>query len=273
MKIMNWSVCLSLCMMSATTFAQTATFSRTTAAGGSAPVYDNFNHKFLDPLRWNLSSSCYTGDGLEMECVREIQTGQLRLAHRNFGQRDSDVGFQFGGDTLTIANPASLTTIVTDLTIRDVEEINCPANPEFGASAGIAGTFFNTGTGNSNDDVGGGLAFGRAFSDPKGQITVFGQINQGPNFFFYTSLGTVQTGTPVRATLVWDQSNHHFLISWTNLATGVETQGTMPYSLSDTTPPTAPYGALGVSTFPSNCTATQASVYIEADFDNVRIAK
>jgi hypothetical protein len=51
MKIVNWLVSLSLCMMSATTFAQTATFSRTTAAGGSAALYDNFNHKFLDPLR------------------------------------------------------------------------------------------------------------------------------------------------------------------------------------------------------------------------------
>jgi hypothetical protein len=208
-----------------------------------------------------------------MECVREIQAGHLRLAHRNFGQRDSDVGFQFGGDTLTIANPASITNLTTDLMVRDVEEISCAANPEFGASAGVSVTSFNTGSGNPNDDVGGHLAFGRAFTDPKGQITVFGQINQGPNFFFYTSLGTVQMGTPVSATLAWNQSNHQFLISWTNLATGVKTEGTMPYSLSDTTPPTTPYGALSVSTFPSNCTANQASVYMEADFDNVRIAK
>ena len=121
-------------MMSATTFAQTATFARTTAAGGSAALYDNFHHKFLDPLRWNLSSSCYTADGLEMECVREIQAGHLRLAHRNFGQRDSDLGFQFGSDTLTIANPASLTNIITDLTVGDVEEINCPPNPQLGAA-------------------------------------------------------------------------------------------------------------------------------------------
>jgi hypothetical protein len=273
MKIMNWLVCFSLCIMSATTFAQTATFSRMTVAGGSTSLYDNFSHKFLDPRRWNLSSACFAGAGLEMECVREIQAGQLRLAHRNFGQRDSDVGFQFGGDTLTIANPASITNLTTDLVVRDVEEISCTANPEFGASAGVSLTSFNTGSGNPNDDVGGHLAFGRAFLDPKGQITVFGQINQGPNFFFYTSLGTVRMGTPVRATLAWDQSNHQFLISWTNLVTGVKTQGTMPYTLSDTTPPTTPYGALSVSTFPSNCTANQASVYIEADFDNVRIAK
>jgi hypothetical protein len=256
-----------------TTFAQTSTSSSAALSGGSAAVYDNFNEKFLDPLRWNLSSSCFAGSGLELECVREIQAGQLRLAHRNFGQRDSDVGFQFGGDSLILSNPASLTTIVTDLTIRDVEEINCPANPELGAAAGIAGTFFNTGTGNSNDDVGAGLAFGRVFTDPKGQITVFGQINQGPNFFFYTSLGTVQMGTPVRATLVWDQSNHQFLISWTDLVTGVKTKGTMPYSLSDTAPPTTPSGSLNVSTFPANCTANQTWVYMETDFDNVQIAK
>ena len=154
-----------------------------------------------------------------MECVREIQAGQLRLAHRNFGQRDSDVGFQFGSDTLTIANPASITNIVTDLTVRDVEETNCPANPQLGAAASVDGIFFNSGTGNSNDDVGGHLVFGRTFTDPKGQITVFGQINQGPSFFGYTWLGIVQMGT----------------------------QGTMPYSLSDTAPPTSPLHFVGPS--------------------------
>ena len=116
-------------------------------------------------------------------------------------------------------------------------------------------------------------AFGRVFTDPKGQITVFGQINQGPNFFFYTSLGTVQMGTPVRAALVWDQSNHQFLISWTDRVTGVKTKGTMPYSLNDTAPPTTPSGSLNVSTFPANCTANQTWVYMETEFDNVQIAK
>jgi hypothetical protein len=182
-----------------------------------------------------------------MECVREIQAGQLRLAHRNFGQRDSDVGFQFGSDTLTIANPASITNIVTDLTVRDVEETNCPANPQLGAAASVDGIFFNSGTGNSNDDVGGHLVFGRTFTDPKGQITVFGQINQGPSFFGYTWLGIVQMGTPVSATLTWDKTNHQFLIGWTNLTTGAKTQCTMPYSLSDTAPPTSPLHFVGPS--------------------------
>ena len=113
-----------------TTLAQTSRSSTAAQAGGSAALYDNFNEKFLDPLRWNLSSSCYTVDGLEMECVREIQAGHLRLAHRNFGQRDSDAGYQFGSDTLTIANPASITNITTDLTVRDVEEITCAVNPQ-----------------------------------------------------------------------------------------------------------------------------------------------
>jgi hypothetical protein len=256
-----------------TTFAQTSTSARKARSGGSTAVYDNFNEKFLDPLRWNLSSSCFAGSGLEMECVREIQAGQLRLAHRNFGQRDSDVGFQFGSDTLTLASPASITNITTDLVVRDVEEVSCLTNPQLGGAASVDGTFFNTGTGNSNDDVGGHLVFGRVFTDPKGQITVFGQINQGPNFFGYTSLGTVQVGIRITASLQWDQTNHQFLLSWINRVTGVKTEGTMSYSLSDNAPPTAPYGALNISTFPANCTANQTWVYIESDFDNVRIAK
>src|SRR5260370_38664995 len=154
-----------------TTFAQTSTSSSTAVSGRSSRLYDNFNHKFLDPLRWNLSSSCFTGDGLEMECVREIQAGHLRLVHRNFGHRDSDAGFQFGSDTLTIANPASITTITTDLVVRRVEEISCSVNPSFGAAASIDGTYFNAGTGDPSDEVGGHMAFGRPSSDRKGQLT------------------------------------------------------------------------------------------------------
>ena len=60
---------LFLCIACATTtFAQTSTSSSAALSGGSATVYDNFNEKFLDPLRWNLSSSCFAGSGLEMEC-------------------------------------------------------------------------------------------------------------------------------------------------------------------------------------------------------------
>jgi len=33
--------------------------------------------------------ACYTDNGMELECVREIRDERLHLAHRNFGNRDS----------------------------------------------------------------------------------------------------------------------------------------------------------------------------------------
>lgn len=233
--------------------------------------YDDFNQRLLNPLKWNTFGACFTENGLELECTREIQGGQLRMVHRNFGQRDNDVGFQFGSASLSFANPASIKRITTDLLVRNIEESGCAANPQFGGAAHIDATFFNTGTGDPNDDVGGHVAFGRAASDPAGQLTAYGQISQGYNYFAYFPLGTVPMGTPVTVTLLWDQPNHQFIAGWANRITHEKTQSLMPYTLADTSAATNPSKVLTVNTFPSNCTANATWVYIEANFDNVFI--
>jgi hypothetical protein len=234
-------------------------------------LYDDFNQSFVNPSKWSTNSACFTTNGLEQECVREIQNGQLRLAHRNFGNRDTDQGFQFGSANVNFAHPARIKSITTEMTVIRSAESPCPANPDFGAAAHIDATFFNTGSGNPNDDVGGHLAFGHTVSSPAGQIFVFGQISQGNNYFSYTPLGNVPIGTPVISTLTWDQPNHQFVVSWTNLVTNVKTEATMPYNFADTTPATNASKNLAVNTFPANCTAKAAWVYMEATFDNVYI--
>jgi hypothetical protein len=168
-------------------------------------------------------------------------------------------------------NPSSIKSISTDVVVRDIEERDCAGNPEFGAAAHIDATFFNTGTGDPNDDVGGHIAVGRASSDPPGQTTVYGQISQGNNYFFYFFLGTVTMGTPVNMSLTWDQPNHQFLVSWTNRVTHVKTEATMPYNFSDTAPATDPGKLLTVNTFPANCTAEPTWVYIDTTLDNVYV--
>ncbi len=242
-------------------------------AAQTTTLYDNFKEKFLDPSKWSTFSACFTNNGRELECVREIQNGKLRLAHRNFGNRDTDTGFQFGDANVVFAHPSLIKSITTDLAVIRIDESPCLANPEFGGAAHIDATFFNTGSGNQSDDVGGHLGIGRGTSTPEGQLNVFGQISQGNNYFAFTPLGNVPIGTPVTATLTWDQPNHQFLVSWVNLLTGLKTEATMPYSLADTTPATNPGKVLTANTFPANCTASQTSVYIEALFDNVYIAQ
>jgi hypothetical protein len=237
----------------------------------STRAYDNFKERFLSPERWSSDNACFTANGLEQECVRDIEDGKLRLAHRNFGQRDSDTGFQFGSSAVSFVNPTWIRSITTDVVVRSIVESSCSANPQLGAAAHIDATFFNTGTGDPNDDIGGHLALGRVASDPPGQLTVYGQISQGNNYYYYLFLGTVAMGTPVTATLTWDQPNHRFLVAWTNRITNATSEGTMPYSFADTTPATGPYKVLTVNTFPANCTAKAAWVYIDAAFGNVYV--
>ena len=237
-------------------------------------LYDNFNDKLLSASRWSPVPACYAGGGLELECVREIQNGKLHLAHRNFGQRNSDTGLQLGGAAVGFANPASIKSITTDLVVRQVAESPCAANLRFEAdSANIWGVFFNAGAGDPSDDVGAQIVFGRRSFDPLGQLSVFAQTFQGGNYGPYLLLGSVPIGIPVTATVTWDQANHQFAVSWTNNVTHQNTGGTMPYGFADTAPAANPGKVLEVSGFPANCTASPTSVYVDALFDNVYIRR
>ncbi|MCU1301001.1 MAG: hypothetical protein JWQ87_1285, partial [Candidatus Sulfotelmatobacter sp.] len=209
-----------------------------TSWGQNSVLYDDFNQQLLDPLRWATGGACYSSSS-EMECVRTIQAGKLLLAHRNFGQQDSDTGNQFGSSTVWFLDPAPIKSITADIVIRNIEEVPCAANSQFGGAVHIDATFFNAGSGNSSDDVGSQLGFSRNSSDPKGQIFVWAQIFQGFNYFGFVSIGHVAAGSTVTATLSWDKANHQFIAKVTNDA-GHTTRVTLPYSFSDSAPATNP---------------------------------
>jgi hypothetical protein len=210
-----------------------------------------------------------------MECVRGIQSGALVLAHRNFGQRDSDTGLLFGGAFLNFINPAPIKSVTTDLVVTDIQESPCVANPQLGGSVYIGGTFFNAGSGASSDDIGAQIGFFRTTSFPTGRIGVFAQLNQGSNYLTPVNINSlsISIGTPVTATLTWDQANHQFIATVTNHTTGTTKQVAVPYSWSDTTVATNPSRSLSVSNFPANCTANPTWVYSAATFDNVHITQ
>jgi hypothetical protein len=242
--------------------------------GLTSTLYDNFTERFLNPLKWNSYNACYTSNGQEMECVREIQNGHLRLTHRTFGQRDSDSGSQVGSASLSFANPGPIRSITTDLSIRSTQESSCAANPQYlGTRAHIDATFFNAGSGDPSDDVGAQFVFGRSFSDPAGQISVYSQYYQGSNYVGFVPMGTFDIGTPITATVTWDQANHQFIFIWTNDITHLTTRTPIPYNLSDTNSASNPAKTLSVVTFAADCTATADWTYVEATFDNVRISK
>jgi hypothetical protein len=241
-------------------------------AAQTLKLYDNFDHKFINPSKWAYSL-CFSSNGLEMECVREIRDDQLHLTHRHFGVQANDGGQQNGSALVGFANAQNIKAIRADVTVRSNLEVACAANPSFGSNTGLWGTFFNAGSGSPNDDVGAALNLKRVASDPLGQLNVIGQTFHAGIYSPYTSLGWVRIGTPVTITLAWDQANHQFVISLTNKITHVTTKATMPYTLGDMTPVAGPAKVMEAGGFASDCASSATSLYVDAVFANVYIGR
>jgi hypothetical protein len=236
-------------------------------------LYDNFNQQFLSPAKWATSSPCFTWSVLE--CVREIQNGELRLAVRGYGAVNSNLGTQYGESELHFIKPTPIRSIATQLVVRRTSALGCPANPQGShAHALLAGSFFNSGSGSATDDVQAFLIFDRFSTDPVGVLAAQAFMFWQGQFFGGVSLGTVRVGQNVIAQLQWDQANHQFLASWTDVDTGVVTQASMPYAMSDTARPAAPDKLMGVRAFTANCLGTKMlSVGMEATFDDVIVGR
>jgi len=234
--------------------------------------FDNFNQKFLDPNKWATSSPCFTWTVLD--CVREIQNGQLRLGVRGFGATDSNQGSQYAESELHFLRPSTIKSIATDLVLRRLEGPACPDNADPpGGHAILQGTFFNSGTGDPNDDVQGLLLIdNRAPSENPGVADVCSMLYWQGQFFNGVCLGSVRFGQKIKAQLTWDQSNHQFLSSFTDPATGITAQESMPYSMPDTRAAAAPDKLIGVRVWGPNCIGKQGLASdIEATFDNVMV--
>jgi hypothetical protein len=86
-----------------------------TALSSRSVYYDTFNEQWLNPAKWLTGLDC---GPLTLECVREIQNGQLRLATRQFGATDSDSGIQFADRALFFSNPDTINSIASDITLQ-----------------------------------------------------------------------------------------------------------------------------------------------------------
>jgi hypothetical protein len=242
-------------------------------APSSLVSYDNFNRQFLDPNKWQVSSPCFTWTVLE--CVREIQNGQLRLAVRGAGATDSNSGNQYGESQLLFKNPSRIKSISTQLTIRRTSAATCPASADFnaGTQALVKGTFFNSGSGDPADDVEAFVLLNHLPTDPPGVLSVIAFLNWQSQFFDNLYLGTVNVGQKIALQLIWRQTNHQFVAVWTDVASGTVTQLPMPYSMPDTAPAAVPYKILEAAVFTPNCIGTQVLVDdMETTFDNVMVS-
>jgi hypothetical protein len=234
--------------------------------------YDTFNEQWLNPDKWQPIGP-FCGQGLTLECVREIQNGQLRLALRNMGDGGSDSDGQYSDDQLIFTNPSAIRSVTVDVTLRQVQLVACPTNTDLAtrAIAKINGTFFNTGSGDPADDVGDSVFLYTDTTIPKtiSVVNWFCSAN-GPCYGF--EFARYPVGTPLTVTNSWDKANHQFVSTVkTKWEPGPGKRGVMPYSVSDTTPPVNIDRSLNVTVTTPNCTSARTFSHAEALFDNVMI--
>jgi hypothetical protein len=230
-------------------------------------MYDNFNSTWFDPAKWVvIAPSC----ARTLECVREIQHGKLRLALRNVGYSDTDSGDQFSYDELYFTNPGAIRSIKADVTVMSFSGAQCATNPGgwTHASVEVGGSYFNTGTNDANGDVSDIIAL---VVDPNDAKTVnVSNWLSGSNLGVSTEIGSYALGTPLIATITWDQTNHRFLSSVkVKGETGSGTQVVVPYSVSDVTPAVQALRFLDAAVDTANCTSAPPIARVEALYDNV----
>ena len=217
-----------------------------------------------------------------LECVREIQHGQLRLATRNVGFRESDSGAWYSESVLPFVADvsATITAIRADVTVREFDGVPCAANTDDATHAQvmIGGNFFNSGEGTSPDDVSAQLIIWvDATNTPRMDVGIWwgwpGHNYEG----YWTHVAYFPLGTPLAAALAWDKANHQFFATVKIKGEpGPGTQAAASYGalgVSDLYPAADPTKNLYATTVAMNCTNNLSISHVDALFDNVSIRR
>ena len=236
---------------------------------GSRPVYyDTFSTRWLNPNKWSISDPC---GPMALECVRAIENGRLRLAGKIFGATDSDSGGQGMEGALFFANPSTVNSITTDITLTQYSGIPCSTNADgwTGVVADVAGTFFNAGTTNDYaDDVTAGVALVVDTNSPA-TIHATSAVN-GSSLNVSVDMGSYPIGTPLTVTVAWNKANHSFFFAVHVIGdAGLGKRVWIPYSVSDTNPPAWLQRNISASPNSANCTSVRTFSAVEAFVDNV----
>ena len=260
-----------LTLVSAITLLTLLTISGGVAAQTGGPnqtpgIYDNFNGQWIDPSRWLTGApGCW---GLSLECTREIQNGQLRLLARNIGWNGGNSNIQWSQSDLFFPAANNITSITSDVTVRQAKGTDCALNPEeSGAQVRIGGMFFNSGSGNPGDDLT-AYVIANHYDDVVDYGIWWGWQTQSQ----WTHITYIAMGTPVTTTIRWDRANHQF-IATLKAPGGLYFQQTSGYSIPDVKLAANPSKSLSAATYSPNCTGQNTSSYVEASFDNVRIIR
>jgi hypothetical protein len=255
-RVMRYVYLASLCLLAVSMQAQ------------NLSTYDAFNAKVINPDKWLAGGMCF-GNGYD--CVREVREGQLRLATRAYGWRDSDIGSDFSGSGLSFPFPDKINTLEIRFKVKSFNGAGCDTNTDLAHSQQLLfGSFFNSGSGDPSDDV--FAYFAVEGNVPGTSLFVHGFMFSQNQFFNDVDLGTLEIGEPATATLRWDRANKTFVVRVVKTRTVPSVvEQTMPYSQADDQPPTQRFKSLQVGTFTPSCTTARSFTAMESAIDNVRV--
>ena len=244
-------------------------FAPIAALGQSAAVYDNFKGATLNPNKWVGAPICNQNSTLD--CVRYVHGGSLHLGATSYGLANTNTGQLFDTSYINFANPLTQASMDAEVTIPTSNAVACASNPTPAHSQFLlSGSFFNTGTGNFQEDVQAYVII-EQFGGPTSPLSAsaFGGIGFG-GFFGNVSLGAVAPGETVHVTLRWDAPASQFVVSLTH--TGAPAIiASIPYSLANALPPAIPQRLLGVRNFVPNCTAASTVAAMTAQVGKVLV--
>jgi hypothetical protein len=243
-------------------------------------LYDDFTGRLIDVDKW-FGSQNKTGGVVNLEDVRLISSGQLRVANCAYSDPNSDSGWNVGGTRLSFTEGDLVTAIKASVKVNRVSVTGCSTNSfPTQARVRLSGFFFNTGVptpGSAVNDVMAYIDVERRSNSPDAPniLVVWGRVYEctdstclSTNQLFSQDLGTVTLGQLADLTMQWDQANHRFIFQLNN-----NTPVYALYGVSDTSPPGSSNNKrIEVSPLFPNCTAEPRPLAImDVYFDKVYV--
>ena len=240
-------------------------------------LLDDFSGGTISPSKWEGEEGKQYGS-TRVEARRVVASGQLRLEAKGYSDNTFNSGSSTTRNSLIVVKSSAVNDIKATITMRTAAFVTCAGNTTSAsnARARIFGFFFNAGTptpGSEYNDVYASVQVSRLSNstDPAGTFQVSGVIGVctddsciGSNTVSTTPLGTVTLNTPTTLEVHWDPANNRFIFQKDSAAAV-----NVAYTLSDANPPEYAAKRIEVANVIANCTATRASAYSGADFDNV----
>jgi len=246
-------------------------------AAHALTLYDDFSGGAIGPSKWYASEST-SGGGILVEGRRAVGAGALRMEVKGYSDRFSNTGTGRASNRVMFQNASAITEMKATITPRIESFVTCAGNTSAGAVRyRLLGFFFNAGEGNAGseyNDVAAGIQIYRLSNsvDAAGVFQVSGFVMQcSDNDCINTtsigtpvSLGTTTLNTATDLHMTWDKANHQFIFQ-----KNADAAQMVVYTQADTRAPAYNQKRMEVIGDMANCTATRASSYSGADFDNV----